>query len=593
MNVHIKYLFRKVGSISIKKKIFIAVLSLAVIGITGISACNYYISRNAIIDNSESLLNNLIKQVGVNLDDRINAFRDISYRIVQPADMMEILSIPQSGTASGKKRNEQFSDAILQQTSLYRYTKAAYLENIYGDTYQYHKSGAKSSLSISESDLLEYMKQFVRKSSPVCWVNYEGSVYFVRLIVGDRAQEMGMLCFEMADDFFDFIERGDRQLSNKNIIILDEENEVMQNYRFDLECNELSNLYGEAASDFYIYNQEITYENQKYLVTNLETRENGWRIINFVSVDILLEKEQQILKAALLALIVALSGAVLFTIIISAGVSRNLTLIEEGMKKIENGNFKTRIHPASYDEIGLLALQFNYMVLKIDDLIRTLANEQEEKQNAEFLTLQAQVNPHFLYNTLGSIKWLANSRGETEVEEMTDALIYLLKFSIKRAGMEIPVREELEYIKHYIRIQKARFGDAFLIIYDIAPETENCMMMGFVLQPLVENSLYHGIDMAAENGIVTVRTKIDNGKLMLEVSDNGIGFSEEELVRIMHEEKRYKGFNSIGIKIVNTRLKTYYGNDFAFEVTSREGVGTDIRIYIPCRVLEGEECNDY
>lgn len=255
--------------------------------------------------------------------------------------------------------------------------------------------------------------------------------------------------------------------------------------------------------------------------------------------------------------------------------------MEENMKRIEKGDFKARVRPVSYDEIGMLGLQFNYMSVQIENLIDNLAKEKFAKEEAEFKALQAQINPHFLYNTLGSVKWLAHKKQDSEVENMVDSVISLMRFAIKKTDAFITVEEELNYIHQYIFLQKAKYGDAFQVDYEIDPLTKGFKMLGFILQPLVENSIYHGIDMSTGEGKITIKVLGGEQSLVLKIEDNGVGFSKERLDEILHQEKKYKGFNSIGIKIVMERLAAYYKNEFEFHITSEEGNGTKIEIRLP------------
>jgi sensor histidine kinase YesM len=301
---------------------------------------------------------------------------------------------------------------------------------------------------------------------------------------------------------------------------------------------------------------------------------------------VLLAGMRRMLRYAVLITVAALIIGIVLTELLSRTIAANTAVIESGMQEFEQGNFRYRIHPTSYDEVGLLGLQLNYMADRIENPMERQKAYEENKRQLELETLQAQINPHFLYNTLGSLKWLAVRGGNKVIASSLDALVKLLRFTIKRAAGMVTVSEEIDYIKSYADIEKMRYDDGFDIEYEVSEDVLNEEIPGFILQPLIENSLLHGLDMTLDDAFIYVRARYqtDNGELFLliEEEDNGIGMDVETLLSLQSEDRpKKKGFSSIGVSIVSKRLKEIYGDRFHMDIVSSPMQGTRISLWIP------------
>ena len=249
---------------------------------------------------------------------------------------------------------------------------------------------------------------------------------------------------------------------------------------------------------------------------------------------------------------------------------------------MEEGNLSVHIQPVSYDEVGMLALRFNYMVGKISDLIQDVSDERLRLQAKEFELLQTQINPHFLYNTLGSIKCIAQLNQQYDIEKMITCLIEILKTALSMKGKNCHLNEELSYVDNYIQLQKIRYANSFTVVYDIAEDTEDLCIVGFILQPLVENALLHGLELNKPDGCITIKSRIVNESLMIWISDNGVGMTAETITAVMtYHENTKKNLNNIGIKNVEERIKYSFGEKYGLRFHSAPGKGTTVEIRLP------------
>ncbi|MGG1634947.1 sensor histidine kinase [Paenibacillus sp. NRS-1760] len=267
-----------------------------------------------------------------------------------------------------------------------------------------------------------------------------------------------------------------------------------------------------------------------------------------------------------------------------------------GIKLGEIKNFEKRISIEGYSEMSILANKFNQMLDEIEVLTHTLIETNSvlfrtelEKKQAELNFLESQINPHFLYNTLESIKALALISGTKEIHDMTKALGRILRYGVN-ASDEVTVMEELNVVKDYLYIQQVRFKDRIDVYFDISPSTLKCIVPKMILQPVVENAIFHGLEPSMKKGSLFVSSEIvSEHTLVISIKDNGVGMSSELLEVI---RKRLLNFNKdnplnvkvgIGVSNVNNRIKLKWGNDFGLTIRSEQDIGTEAVLRIPVR----------
>jgi two-component system, sensor histidine kinase YesM len=261
------------------------------------------------------------------------------------------------------------------------------------------------------------------------------------------------------------------------------------------------------------------------------------------------------------------------------------------MMELSTGNFDVTMEYKGKDEIGILSAYFNNMVKKLKDLInenyQSKIRENEllflEKE-AQLNALQQQINPHFLYNTLESIKWMAYMNGAKEASDMATALGKFFKGSITKGNDWVTLEEEIEHLKNYIYIQQLRYQDKFIISWDIDEEIKYYKTIKLILQPILENAIVHGIEDMKTGGIITIKGYMAEKSVCFEITDNGRGMSIRELTelksRFLSDLSGSKQ-GSIGISNVFKRLKLYFGENSSFVIESEEGKGTTVKFRIP------------
>jgi two-component system, sensor histidine kinase YesM len=249
------------------------------------------------------------------------------------------------------------------------------------------------------------------------------------------------------------------------------------------------------------------------------------------------------------------------------------------------------------DEITELGMSFNIMIGKIRELLDSKIKEQEELKKAELRALQAQINPHFLYNTLDTIIWMAESKKTAQVVEIVSALSKFFRISLSKGRDWITIAEEIERTKSYLIIQKMRYRDILDFKIEVDERVTDNTILKLILQPLVENAIYHGIKNKRQGGTINVRAKLNNeNEVLLEVEDNGIGFTAEKLAQLQTELETdsddIKMESGFGIGNVNNRVRLYYGKQYGLSVRSEYNTGTCVTLVIPAKKDDGTQNDD-
>ena len=332
----------------------------------------------------------------------------------------------------------------------------------------------------------------------------------------------------------------------------------------------------------------------KRLVTVHSLEQVGWRVVGVSYIGELLVSKQEIIIPLIILTLLALVVAFLISKRIASQTAKPIRELTEHMQEIELGKLGVEIDTQSdTEEIQCLTASFKEMVYKIEGLIEQVEDNQKKLRKSELKVLQSQINPHFLYNSLDTIIWLGE-RGECEkVIQMTAALARYFRLSLSKGKEVITIYEEVEHVKHYLQIQKIRYANKLTYTIEVSPDIFDEMIVKIVLQPLVENALYHGIKDLEEGGYIRVLGFREGNNIILEVYDNGKGMSHEQIKNILKAPRSTsitKG--GVAIKNVHERIQVYFGQDYGLSYESEYGKWTKVRITIPAiEIGEWDEKN--
>lgn len=322
--------------------------------------------------------------------------------------------------------------------------------------------------------------------------------------------------------------------------------------------------------------QDISYEDSRYLAVSSIIKNQQMNLTLYLvslipatdSFHILVKIQEQLYIIVLIISLISL----LISSHLSAQLSRSVERLRDNIHKLGQGDFNAVIDTCPSNELQELEQGYNDMVIRIHDLLEKIRQEQHEKSVLEYTALTAQINPHFLYNTLDTIGWMAMLKGEEDIEQMVMELSRFFQLSLHKGEQIIPLKDELGIVSSYVKIEQLRNPGKFDVTYDIDPLLTRIQIPKIILQPVVENAIRHGIYEVKRHGQIQIRAYQKNNDIFLEVEDNGIGFQ----ARHNHIPK-----NGYGLKNVEQRIKLEYGDEYGLIIKSENGAGTVVTVHIP------------
>ncbi len=316
-----------------------------------------------------------------------------------------------------------------------------------------------------------------------------------------------------------------------------------------------------------------------------------WKLVGVTHIDSIARNNSRILSEIMVLVPVIILAIILISWFISGMITSPIRELESKMRKVQKGDFDALINlEYGEKEVVELADSYNAMVIKIKELMRKNKEEHEAKRQSELNALQAQINPHFLYNTLDSIMWMAESGQNNEVVEMVTALARLFRISISKGRKKIHVYEELEHARNYLLIQKRRYKEKFQFHIEADEAVKHLISLKLILQPIIENAIYHGIEYMVDEGQININVEAVGDLLIYTVSDNGLGMDRETCRSLLHsgeEVQPSKGGSGVGVRNVDERIKLSYGPKYGLEIESEIEIGTKVRIVLPR--IEGDQ----
>ena len=449
--------------------------------------------------------------------------------------------------------------------------------------YPVYKSG------IEEEKIQQFLKKCGKDTGPVIMEdlvhNQEKLLQFIEEVTDTQGNVMGYVCTNIEEEnlSYDYLE----DPANQEL----DQMELIGNGKI-IAARGLSQMGKDFPEKIYgkwTNHSEITGAGKETIYIYCEGSFSRCGIFASVKRSVILSNLMQVRKyvfgvAAILSLV-----AVIAAVYISRIVYRPVRKLMVAMQEVSAGEMATRAEVVSNDEIGLAAKEFNRMLDRIEELIKQLMAEEKKKKDAELEALQYQITPHFMYNTLNSIKCYALIHGQKEIATVIEDFVELLQTCIRKKGAFLTVAEEVQILENYIHLQEFRNGEAYQTEYKIEREAEQCKIPRLLLQPLVENAIIHGLDIKKQKKRLLIEAYTSGSRLYLEVKDNGRGMSEEQIEELLKKkEKKTKGLTAVGIQNIQDRLKLYYGKQAKLSLESDEK-GTIARIYLPVNRNEDEE----
>lgn len=556
-----------------------------------LSYTSYRLSSAAVMGNSVAYTSQLIEQVKLNIENYISNMESIAALVLTSSDLEKYVkgsSSGQEGEAKDRQSASQYLRSVVQSRT-----------DISSIVYA-------SSEGLTVSDRLDAVLKPLSELVAQEWyqqaMNHTGvavSSSHVQHLFQDEYRWVVSISRKLSDTFSEM--EADRQ----GVLLVDLNYSVINNLCKQIELGKRGYVFivDPAGSLVYHPQQQLVYSQLKFeqldtvlgiksgsvtvntgdeqKLYTVDTTSFGWKIVGVTYPDDLVANKQQMQGTAALWGAVSLIFAMAISVFLSYALTKPLKNLEINMKKAERGEFDIRVEIESTNEIGKLARTFNLMIMKIKELMSQIVMEQEMKRVSELKALQAQIKPHFLYNTLDSIIWMAETGKMEEVVEMTSSLSKLLRSTIGEGEELIPIARELEHIRHYLMIQNMRYRHKFTYSIEVHEDILECSILKLVLQPLVENAIYHGIKHNPEQGHILIRGKREQNDITIQIIDNGVGMDAEQMSKLLLQKADYKIGSGVGVANVNHRIQLYFGDHYGLSFASETEEGTTVTLRIP------------
>ncbi|AGX06455.1 hypothetical protein B14911_03504 [Bacillus sp. NRRL B-14911] len=553
-----------------------------IIGLTAVFTYNIAIK----IQVNEAIRYNtvMVTQISKSIDDMVESFNDVMDGVTFNNEIQRLLQIKYDTGKEMHLLNKYLASQVVDETVMFNEVD---LINLY-DTENLRVNLRRSVNNKDFNFFNELRPNMYDSSGRVTWRVENSVITANRLIYGIHSykmDEIGYLTMSMKTSYLeDRIQKYD-PTEERHIIILDQENNVV-----------LTNAEDSGNDAFTSWASDLDYNSidsesfvdipgdGRMIVNNYQSELTGWKIISLVSLNEISAGPVLIGRTIFLIGFVAIVIGIVVIWISTHYIVKPLNQLRLVMDEVEKDNFHVQVQINRKDELGRVGDSFNKMMNKINNLISDIYQKDINEKEAQLRALRAQINPHFLYNTLDAINWMAQFDKTDEVSKMTIALSRLLKSSISNNKEFIRLEEEAKYIDDYMTIQKIRFQDKIHYSMQIDEAAKNCLVPKLILQPIVENAMIHGLEKKLENGYLLIKGYVKNDLLHIQIIDNGVGMDERTMSALLKgvyvNRDENKGTGN-GILNVQNRIKLLFGREYGLNIDSNENVGSVFELTLP------------
>lgn len=542
-----------------------------------------------------SQLYDTVKQENVNLVNRVDSSMEvylrnimklsdtIYYGIIKNTNLSED-SIGEKLTLLYNNNKEQVSNIALiskEGEPISVVPAARFRKNFKAEDEEWFVNALNKTENIHFT-LPHVQKMFEKGDNSYNWVISMSRA--VEITVGGST-EQAVLLIEMAyqglEEVLDEVTLG----NGGYIYLMDSNGDIIWHPKFELIASGRVKENNLVAAGYDDGSREEVFNGTRQTVVTKTVGYTGWKLVGVIKGTGI---SLNMLKTRLFIVFVIL--LIIFIVIIinsyiSFRVTNPIRELEKSVKELEEGNLDADIYMGGSYEVQHLGKSVQDMKFRIKGLMQDIVNEHEEKRKSEFDSLQAQINPHFLYNTLDIIVWQIENEKQSEAVHTVTALARFFRLSLGKGKNIVTVKDEIDHVRNYLMIQHMRFKNKFDYEFDVAEDVLELPSLKLMLQPLVENAIYHGMEFMDGDGLIVVKAWSEENELYLSVADNGLGMTEDKVEMILTGESTSgNGRGSgIGVKNVNERIKLYFGEAYGLTIDSEPDEGTTVIIHLPAK----------
>ena len=542
-----------------------------------------------------SQLYDTVKQENVNLVNRVDSSMEvylrnimklsdtIYYGIIKNTNLSED-SIGEKLTLLYNNNKEQVSNIALiskEGEPISVVPAARFRKNFKAEDEEWFVNALNKTENIHFT-LPHVQKMFEKGDNSYNWVISMSRA--VEITVGGST-EQAVLLIEMAyqglEEVLDEVTLG----NGGYIYLMDSNGDIIWHPKFELIASGRVKENNLVAAGYDDGSREEVFNGTRQTVVTKTVGYTGWKLVGVIKgtgISLNMLKTRLFIVFVILLIIFIV---ILINSYISFRVTNPIRELEKSVKALEEGNLDADIYMGGSYEVQHLGKSVQDMKFRIKGLMQDIVNEHEEKRKSEFDSLQAQINPHFLYNTLDIIVWQIENEKQSEAVHTVTALARFFRLSLGKGKNIVTVRDEIDHVKNYLMIQHMRFKNKFDYEFDIAEDVLELPSLKLMLQPLVENAIYHGMEFMDGDGMIMVKAWREEDELYLSVADNGLGMTEDKVEMILTGKSTSgNGRGSgIGVKNVNERIKLYFGEAYGLTIDSEPDEGTTVIIHLPAK----------
>lgn len=559
---------RKTSDLKLKYKLVLIYCFTGFIPVFIIFLVSLYLMRGVLRENSTENINSYLYQATASLDGEIKIYDNLSSYISFNQSISQVLNYDYESVYNMYDQFVTVMDPLL--SSLMYFHDEVNRVTIYID-----KDVVKHGTTLapmSEISDKEWCKEALSDNDNHWYVDMDKKQVFSvsRLVLLNRLGIDGVLFINV--DYDKAFEAFSQTILNDYGLFITDKN---GNLIYELSQYDQSNK--DYALTFDEFKEVVADHSDKYKIITQDSAATGWKIWFYKPDSFMISSTTPIIWIGTISIIVCVAAAVVCTTATSRFVTRRIVKIQKCMKEVENGNLNVNVPVDGNDEISDLTRGFDAMVLRLDMLINEVYDSRLKEKEYEMKALQAQINPHFLYNTLSLINWKAIEADAVDISKITLALSSFYRTSLNKGKNVMSIKDEIDNMRSYLTIQQMMHDGDFDSVIDIEDGILQYNTLNLILQPLIENAIDHGIDLnTGVRGVITITGRGTEDEIILTVEDNGVGMTKEQADKIITKDS--KGY---GVRNVNERIKLYYGEQYELKIESEIGKGTKVIVHFP------------
>ena len=575
--------FKRFRDFSIRTKLIIGFLAILLPLVLILSIVFYSYSAKIVLKQSLEQTREIVEQFSISLDNYMGLMRNKMEILADSPTIQEELNTHQDKedikNDSFYSRNKRIRRIMLQ---IYSSVTMNDVE-IYGinETNHYLSLWSKK-YEIPDKDILfENANLSKGRSVLVNNINDADTIQMIKMVKDLQTYKpIGYIRFGLKRNYIEKMAKNINFGSDGSVVIFDENLNKISGIAHD---SALSKLLKEKPS---IGNFSYSEGKNEYTAVHIHSDSTGWTTVGVIPLRYINKDLAGIQYLTVIIIVLTIIIGVTVSVIIAQSLILPLENTVNALEKFSRGDFAVRLKENRCDEIGKLNRIFNKSIKEINELMQKVTQSEILNKEMEFKTLQSQMNPHFLYNTLDTINWLAFKEKQTEICNLVAAISSLIRASISNKKSIITIEQELDYVKNYIYIQHIRYKDRFDIIYDIDESLLKQAVPKLIIQPIVENAIIHGIENSKNKNLLYISVKRENECIIIIVKDTGIGMTDEKVSELLKEPLNAEGdeqkaHTNLGLYAVHKRIQLMYGDLYGLTVQSQAGEGTTVTLHIP------------